>query len=229
MTDARVLGVDAFSQGWVGVAVAGGYDGAYVAARIDELVAVAEADGPLAVVAVDMPVGLPDAGPRQADVLAKRWVGPRHSSVFMTPVRAAMVADDFRQACEIARCQAGGGISRQAYALRAKLLEVDGWVRGNSHRVVEVHPEVSFAALAGHPLAVGKKTWGGMALRRRLLAGAGIVLPDALGAADVVGVDDVLDAAAAAWSAWRVLRGEASSLPAQPEIFTDGLPAAIWY
>jgi predicted RNase H-like nuclease len=225
----RVLGVDAYKHGWVGIALAGSYDGAYVASRIGELVATAEVDGALDVVAVDMPIGLPDTGPRQADILAKRRVGPLHASVFMTPIRAALLAEDFIEAVEIARLRAGGGISRQAYALRPKLLEVDAWVHRGTHHVVEVHPEVSFAALAGRPLGAGKRTWGGMALRRRLLAEADITLPDELGVADVAGIDDVLDAAVAAWTARRVARGEAKSLPEKPEVFGDELAAAIWY
>jgi predicted RNase H-like nuclease len=225
----RVLGVDAYKHGWVGIALTEGYDSAYVAPRIDELVAMAEAHGSLDVVAADMPIGLPDTGPRQADVLAKRRVGPLHASVFMTPIRAALLAEDFIEAVEIARLRAGGGISRQAYALRPKLLEVDAWVHRGTHHIVEVHPEVSFEALAGQPLGAGKRTWGGTAVRRQLLAKAGITLPDGLGGADVAGVDDVLDAAAAAWTARRVVRGEARSLPEEPEVFSDGLPAAIWY
>jgi len=66
-------------------------------------------------------------------------------------------------------------------------------------------------------------------LRRRLLATAGLRLCGDLGLAGLdVGVDDVLDAAVAAWTARRVLAGEAVSLPDPPERFGDGLPAAIW-
>lgn len=195
VTSLRVLGVDAYRHGWVGVALADAYAGAYVAPHIDELVAAAEADGALSVVAVDMPIGLPDAGPRQADVLAKRRVGPLHASVFMTPIREALLAEEFGRAVEVARLRAGAGISRQSFALRAKLLEVDAWVGRRTHRVIEAHPEVSFAALAGRPLGMSKKTWGGVTLRRELLLEAGIVLPDSLGSGDVAGVDDVLDAA----------------------------------
>jgi predicted RNase H-like nuclease len=42
------------------------------------------------------------------------------------------------------------------------------------------------------------------------------------------GVDDVLDAAAAAWSACRILNGQAKSLPDPPEV-VDGYPVAVWY
>jgi hypothetical protein len=41
----------------------------------------------------------------------------------------------------------------------------------------------------------------------------GIVLPDNLGAAGDVPCDDILDAAAAAWSAHRIAKDMAASLP----------------
>jgi len=94
----RVLGVDACKAGWVGLALTGLYCGANVAGTIDELVEMADADGPLAVVAVDIPIGLPNRGRRQADVLARKAVGTLTSSVFMTPTRAALDAPDHRTA-----------------------------------------------------------------------------------------------------------------------------------
>jgi predicted RNase H-like nuclease len=76
---------------------------------------------------------------------------------------------------------------------------------------------------------VRKSTWAGAERRRALLADAGIALNGELGlAGQAVGVDDVLDAGAAAWSALRVARGDAVSLPSPPEVFADGWPAAIW-
>ena len=72
------------------------------------------------------------------------------------------------------------------------------------NRVYEVHPEVSFVALAGQHLEVSKKQWNGHNARRALLAAHGILIPDDLGNTGTVGADDVLDAAAAAWSAHRI-------------------------
>jgi predicted RNase H-like nuclease len=91
-------------------------------------------------------------------------------------------------------------------------------------RIHEVHPELSFRTLAGgEPLPYAKKTWRGQNLRRALLAEAGgIVLPDALGEADRVPVDDVLDAAVAAWSAHRIARGTAGRVPEKPERDAEG-------
>ncbi|MFI9785911.1 DUF429 domain-containing protein [Kitasatospora sp. NPDC051984] len=67
------------------------------------------------------------------------------------------------------------------------------------------------------------------ALRRSLLSAVGISLPDELGEADPVLTDDVLDAAAAAWSAQRIATGTAACLPEVPEQDIGGRPVAIWY
>ena len=223
----RVLGVDACKSGWIGIALSEGTVSAYAAAEIGGLVEEAAAGGPLAVIAVDIPIGLPDTGRRQADILTRKAVGLLWPSVFMTPVRPALEAPDYATASDLSRRLAGEGISRQAFAPQLKILQVDLWVRETPHRVVEVHPEASFAELAGAPLRSRKSSWAGTVLRRRLLAGTGISLPDDLGlAGEKAAVDDVLDAAAAAWTAVRVLRGQALSTP--PEIFSDGLPSAIW-
>jgi predicted RNase H-like nuclease len=225
----RVLGVDACKSGWIGIALSEGMLSAHGATGISELVEEAADGGPLAVIAIDIPIGLPDTGRRQADLLARKAVGRLWASVFMTPVRPALEAPDYATAADLSRHLAGEGISRQAFALQAKVLQVDQWVRQTSYSVVEVHPEASFAQLAGVPLQSRKSSWAGMTFRRQLLGGAGICLPDDLGAAgEKAAPDDVLDAAAAAWTALRVLRNHARPSPNPPELFSDGLPSAIW-
>ena len=102
-------------------------------------------------------------------------------------------------------------------------------MHGSTRRVVEVHPELSFAAMASAPLADAKTTWTGMQCRRRLLLTEGVDVDADLGTAGRrAGVDDLLDAAAVAWTARRVARGQAISRPDPPEIVDDGWPAAIW-
>ena len=225
----RVLGVDACKAGWVGIALGDPEPRAYVAADIESLVRQAEQHGPLGVVAVDIPIGLPDHGRRLADVLAKKAIGPRGSSVFMTPVRRALEASDHPAAVVINRELAGQGFSVQAFALKVKVFEVERFTHRRSHRILEVHPEVSFAQMQGRPLISRKSTWAGAERRRQLLLEQGIALSGDLGLAGrIVGVDDVLDAGAAAWSARRYAAGVASSLPDPPERFSDEWPAAIW-
>lgn len=116
---------------------------------------------------------------------------------------------------------------QQAWALIPKLVEAEV-LAAIDGRVVEVHPEVSFRELAGRPLAWSKRSWNGLLLRRDLLAGAGIALPDLISGVTGAAADDVVDAAAAAWSARRLAKGAGRSLPDPPQL-SDGRRVAIWY
>lgn len=198
-----------------------------VGTSIGGLVAAADEPGRVAVIGIDIPIGLPDSGEREADQLARRRIGPRGSSVFATATRAALTSPTHAEAVVANRELTGKGLSAQAYGLRAKILQVDAWVHTAGRPVIEVHPEVSFAELNGGHLVTKKSTPEGVAQRRAALKAQGIVLDGPLRRARV-GEDDVLDAAAAAWSARRHARGEAISLPDPPEVFADGWPAAIW-
>jgi predicted RNase H-like nuclease len=155
-------------------------------------------------------------------------VGPRRSSVFPTPPRSVLEAASYQEALGVSRNLGLAGISKQSFGLALRILEVDEIARSDL-RVLQVHPEVSFRAMAGQPLKYSKKSWNGASLRRLLLAQHDIVLPDDLGEAGLAPVDDVLDAAAAAWTADRLARGKAVSIPEPPEEVEDGRQAAIWY
>ncbi len=220
-------GIDGCPQGWVAVVLV---DGVFSAARIAATLRRLVADLPDAeAIGVDIPIGLPgDADwPRPADLLARAFIGLRRSSVFMTLPRAAWTAATVDEARLTCRRLTGHSIPAQTWALRDRVLEADEVAR-DDRRVCEVHPEVSFAQLAGGPLPHAKSNWSGAMLRRRLLADHGIAIPDDLGTAGAAKVDDVLDAAAAAWSATRIARGEGISMPSNPMPGVDGHMAAIW-
>jgi predicted RNase H-like nuclease len=119
-------------------------------------------------------------------------------------------------------------MSRQTWGLRQKILEAEAFVGTNSN-AIEVHPEVSFSAMNGAPIEHSKKTWNGQMVRRCLLGDHGIVLPDRLDGAGAVPPDDLLDAAAAAWSAWRVSRSRAHRLPLAAGVSGGSQNGVIWY
>lgn len=222
-----VVGVDGFSRGWTAVLLEDGrFSGA---AEFPDFSALLARLGQAEVVAVDIPIGLPASGRRDADTQAKKFVGRRRSSVFPTPPRRVIEAPSYQEALALSVDLTGGGISSQTYALRNKILEVDQVVRTSSSTIIEIHPEVSFRALAGHELQHPKSTWNGLMLRRRLLAEAGIHLPEVLEEVRVSRPDDVLDAAAAAWSATRFARGISARLPNDDQLDEHGRPMAIWY
>jgi predicted RNase H-like nuclease/predicted enzyme related to lactoylglutathione lyase len=160
------------------------------------------------VVAVDVPIGIPDAGPRAADVAARHFVGARSSSVFATPIRRALEAATYAEARGIAIELTGKSLSAQSYALGRRILEVDEYAE-RDERVIEVHPEVSFRELARRPL-LSKHRADGLAERRALLEQAGLEVP---ASAPRIAEPDLLDATIAAWSARRYAVGEAVPLP----------------
>lgn len=228
----RVLGVDGCRDGWVGIAPDPDVLRAYVAEDLRTLIEGAEQDGPLVRIGVDIPIGLADAGWRTADTLVRAQLGPRRSSLFTTPVRAALEALDHAGGVAISRAASGGGFSIQAWGLRQKILEVDElvrrMVRHGDERVVEVHPELTFATMAGHPARHPKKTWAGQQERLALLDAAGLRLNTLVGVTGGAAPDDVVDAAAVAWTARRLAAGSAVSVPSAPQLLPHGLRAAIW-
>ena len=225
-----VLGVDASRTGWVGVLLSPARPaGVLAAATIGALVELARESADVAVVAIDIPIGLPDSGVRAADTLARLELPGKGSSVFTALTRAAYDAESYAAARDANLAVTGGtrSASAQAYALRARILDVDGWLRTRpAVDVIEVHPELSFARMAGGPLLARKSDPEGARARRDALTAAGLT-PPAWFRGSGFDEDDLLDACAAAWTAVRHSRGESDSLPAQPEVFSDGIPAAI--
>lgn len=120
-------------------------------------------------------------------------------AVFPTPVRAALEAPDHASASATSVRATGKGLSAQGYGLRPLILEVDAFLPRARVRLLEGHPEVSFAEMGGAPLAHGKHSATGVIERGRLLRDAGLVIPDdAMAGFGASGLDDVYDAAAMA-------------------------------
>ena len=222
-----VAGADVAKGQWVVVVLEGGrFSHALIEKTIpDVLGAIAN----LTVLAVDIPIGLPEGKEHRAcDIAARKFVGPRSSSVFYTPPRSVLDAPTYQEANPLSRRDYERGVSAQAYALGQKIFEV-GPIATGDDRVIEVHPEVCFRAMKGEPLDYSKHSWNGQAERRQLIAGAGIDLPDNLPGAGKVPPDDLLDAAAAAWTAWRVAAGKAEVLPSSAAGCDTSQRAVIWY
>jgi predicted RNase H-like nuclease len=229
------LGVDGAKSGWIAVWNAGeglDFDVYASAAHVVGMHPKAE------VIAVDIPMGLSDSGPRSPDVLARKFVGGRRSSsVFSSPVRGVLDSESREEASRRHREIDGRGFGAQAFGILPKIREWDSLLRmdDRARRIVrEIHPEVCFAALGGNGgLAEPKKSAEGAARRAAILSryfGQSSVnellgrVPKSRAAAD-----DVLDALAALWSAHRIARGIAESLPSPPEVDSEGQMRAIWY
>ena len=214
----RCAGVDGCRDGWV------------VATRLDVRVVATFADV-LAlgfdVVAVDMPIGVSYATTRSCEREARRFISPRGSTIFPTPVRGCFESASYRDACDVSRAAIGRAISKQAWNILPKIREIDDVITtAHVDSVVESHPECAFAVMRGAALLTSKHTAAGLADRVALLADvAAITVPDTRVRAKR---DDVLDAFAILWSAERFARGEHRTFGGEP-VQTDprGLPMRI--
>lgn len=226
--------MDGCAGGWVAVTLGSpclaGHAAVRGATAVAPRVAVAATlDGlPLAeVTGIDIPLGLVAAGWRVADLLARQALGKRGTTVFAIPPRPVWECADYTTANRACRELTGKGFSVQAWGLRRKIAEADEFRRRAALALHEVHPELAFAALGdGTPLPDSKHTRAGLAVRRELLARAGLILPPkVVGAAE----DDLLDAAAVAWSARRIAAGVAVVLTSPGQRADDGTEIAIRY
>ena len=198
-----VLGVDGARGGWVGALVEAD-DIAFL--RFTHIGEALDLD--VAVIAIDMPIGLPGHGRRECDLLAKQALGRAHPRVFLAPPRAVLDATSYADAGVRHRAHTDGlGLSVQTWHIVGKIREVDAVA--DDPRLVEVHPELSFARMAGEVLP-SKHGAEGRAARVRALRRHWPHL------AGLPAGDDALDALAAAWSAERWARGAADTLPADP-------------
>lgn len=178
---------------------------------------------PESYIAVDIPIGLSDVGDRPCDKEARRMLGrPRGSSVFPPPIPSVLHEPDYTVASATSREVIGKGISRQAFALFPKMREAHEVITpALQERVFEIHPEVSFCSLAGHPMINYKARAEGFEERRDLL-NLELDLVDPIPERHVVSAmvsrfrarpDDYLDATVAAWTAHRVATGTEKRLP----------------
>jgi predicted RNase H-like nuclease len=162
-------------------------------------------------VGIDIPLTFQDGPRRACDVQARR-LAPA-STVFNAPARAVVERYEedpllgYRELTDLnRRYQVGArgqplGLSKQAFGLLPYIADARRIAARLGSRVLEVHPEVSFALLTGRRLAP-KRTPQGRKERRELLASLGVEgLPDRVS-------HHCLDAAVAAFTAFLVTEGE---------------------
>jgi len=228
----RYAGVDGCPAGWVVASLDG--QGSPGPVRICRTFAdVVQATAPAVLTLVDMPMGLDDQRYMRACCQSARdLLGPRRSSIFAVPVRAAVHAPDYAAACALNQAATGRKLSVQSWNICRKIAEADLAMRAEpvlQGRLRESHPELCFAALnCWRPLLTSKKTKDGQTERLTLLArylpGAGLLpaIPRSQAAPD-----DMLDAWVLAVSA-RIAAGNGKpSLPGRPESDALGLRMEI--
>ena len=196
---------------------------------------------------VDIPIGLPtgnngvqigrddgELGGRICDWLAKQELGPRKNSVFPTPTRRTVYEakeakrkDAYKVACHYELKTSGAQLEDTSFNLVNMIHEVDVLLPMLKPKVREVHPEICFWALQGGvPMKYWKLNAKGKGIEERIdilkkfYSKTEQILEASY--ADVFrkhfGSDDVLDALAAAVTAYEVSMNPSQlcTLPADP-------------
>ncbi len=236
MAKMRAIGADGCRAGWV--VAAGNVDqrgsiGTITIAVVTDFASVLRFHGDRIV--VDMPIGLPETwapGGRVCDVETRALLGPgRGSSVFPGPPRASLELASFDDPR-----REDLGLTLQSWLILPRIREVDAVVAPEmqdpasktSPVILEGHPELIFADLAGGSPVDGTKRSAKGRLRRRVLLEAAFGRPIPVVVPAGADEDDLLDALACLW----VAAAPRASLSAVPRGFVPrdgrGLAMRIW-
>jgi predicted RNase H-like nuclease len=226
----RIAGIDGCRSGWLVVEARSNLTDANfrIAPNWNAIACSSE------ILAVDMPIGLSRNGVRQCEVEARKIISPHGSRVFKTLPRGTLKfpQKDWLLANQWSKAQGYGGISKQIWAIRPKIIEIDRAITpALQARVYEAHPELAFARVNGGPLE-SKHTAEGLAARKHILQRAGFAaLDEWLHRLRGTGAkaDDLYDACILVLTARNILQKAVKFAPAIPETDSRGLRMAIAY
>lgn len=137
------------------------------------------------IILIDIPIGLPENRTRECDRIARKILQRKASSVFPPPVRKALQARNYSEACRINQQASGKKISLQTWNICPKIREVDEFLvnlpQSRKCIIRESFPELCFWAFcAGKVMEHSKRKPAGYAERMH------VILPKFKEAADFV-------------------------------------------
>ena len=231
----QCVGIDGCKAGWLAVSRSDGSLRHSAHADISNLVL----QFPNASrICIDIPIGLPwrEFPIRPCDDLAREKLGsPRQRSIFPVPCRQALRASTLAEAQRLNQAELGRSVNAQTWGIAPKIREVDQFLQAKRSRLLEVHPEICFWALAGQrPMAHSKKTREGreerLAVLERYEPDARSFLQAVLGNTkrSAVAADDVLDTLVLLITA-EARVGKLARLVGEPAEDQTGLPMEMLY
>ena len=178
-----------------------------------------------AIVAMAVPMGLLDSVDfRACDRQAREVLGERRVCVWAPPSRPLLTASTYTEArlrvAELRKTRPDAkGLAAQQFALAPRIKEADDWLQdhpGAQEWLHEVHPELAFCEMAGHPVEEKKRSPAGQHARRRLVEhafhDARAVIDSTSFLAKEARLPDILNAYAVLHAALRVASGKHEQL-----------------
>ncbi len=232
-----VAGIDGCRAGWIAIALDDRGFSHKLLKTSQELLEFFQA---ATLAFIDIPIGLSDSeASRSCDRLLRDALRPHFSSsVFNPPVRQAVYASSYEEACQRNAAATGKKISKQSWNISTKIRLIDELLLAQPslrRTVLESHPEYLFFNLNGHHLAHKKKTGSGRLERLQLLTKLFPAVEDVFGQVrshylkKEMADDDIVDALALAIGARLAREQGLMSLPHPIERDRYGIPMAIHY
>jgi predicted RNase H-like nuclease len=189
---------------------------------------------------IDIPIGLKNGGrgERLSDLGACRILKARKSSIFPVPCREAVYMESYKKACEVNEKLKGKRISKQAWNIVPKILDVDSFLVENKisqEKIKEVGPKVYFQVFKGFPMKYSKKSHDGFLERKETFKNIYLFTDKIIEAAlseyrrKEVAKDDILDALVAAITAKMGYIYGFEFVPREPETDINGLKIQMVY
>lgn len=187
---------------------------------------------------IDIPIGLPQNKIRECDELARKFLGKRSSSVFITPCRKSVYSKNYEKACEKNFKLVGKKLSIQTWNICSKIKEIDILLRSKPYlrsSFNESHPELVFKFFnKGKDLLHSKKEKKGQLERIKILeqyfpqVHNWFIEKNTKFSSKYLMPDDILDGLCMAILAYD-FHEEQEALPQNPEIDDLGLKMQILY
>ena len=231
------VGVDGCRAGWLAVGLES--ESSWQVNVFPDVYSLWDHHRQASLILIDIPIGLKTNGSaeRHCDPIVRKLLGPRRSSVFPAPCRAAIYASSYQEACDINQRLTGKRLSVENWNIIPKIREMDCLLSDDTTargRIREIHPEFCFWGLAGRPMRHAKKRSEGLSERTQLLKSIYPQTADIIAHAlstyrrKDVARDDILDALSAAVTG--LMGGQdLVSIPQDPEFDERGLRMEMVY
>lgn len=233
------VGVDGCSDGWFAVIY---NETDYVTSEVFESIdQLWEDHSDADTILIDVPIGLRENSNRKrpCDARAREILGqPRSSSVFPTPVRAAVHKSSYSEAKAAQEDLTDGSLGTQSWAIADKIYNLDTFLRTTEPDATEVireaHPEICFWALNDEEATSFSKTsqaaaafWERVEILERINPEILNPIRTASTGLDAdVSNDDIVDAFALAITASPITL-PVQTLPKNPPTDDDGDPKGL--
>ncbi|QNO15937.1 DUF429 domain-containing protein [Alkalicella caledoniensis] len=165
------IGIDGFKGKWIAVYIS---DDSFDVRQFDTIADICERYPNCDSYLIDMPIGLvKNRNELRPDLLVKKELGKRGSSIFQVPCRQAVYADDKVRARESNIEVLGKSLSEQTLGIVKGIRQVDEFLLSHpvwKNRLLESHPEFCFAKLnGGQPVLEHKASIEGQEIRMEIL------------------------------------------------------------